>query len=566
MTHDLVIRRGLIVDGTGVPARAGDVAVTKGRIVAVGTVSERGREEIDAAGLAVAPGFIDPHTHYDAQLTWDPFASCSSWHGITTVVIGNCGFTIAPCRPQDRDTLMRMLMYVEGMSLEAMQKGIRWGFESFSEYLDALDGSGLWMNVGALVGHSAVRQYVMGDAAWKRPASPDEIARMGHVVREAMAAGAVGLSSSTNVNHVGDRGRPVPSRLATDEELNSLVAAMAETGRGILELTIGGTRPDRISEIDRFAELAGAGRRPVTMVSLRHNPLKPDEHREILARIDALHREGIPVYPQGTCSPLTVTFDLTAPFVFYRFPVWRRVLEAPPSEWRAIFRDPGFRAEFRSTVGRTPLFTGDTGPLRVKTVRDPAHTRFISRAIADVAAAMEKNVTDAFFDLALAEDLKTEFTAAVLNTDAAAVAEIFTHPRSLLGLSDAGAHLTLFCEAGQTSRFLGHWVRERKALSLEEAVRRITSMPADLFGIPDRGRLAPGRAADIVVFDPATITDHEPELVYDLPDGGPRLVQRASGIHWSFVNGRAVIREGRLPASPEGSGPGRVLRPQTPNA
>ncbi len=561
MTHDLVIRGGLIVDGTGAHARPGDIAVTKGKIVEVGAVTARGREEIDAAGLAVAPGFIDPHTHYDAQLTWDPFASCSSWHGITTVVIGNCGFTIAPCRREDRETLMRMLMYVEGMSLQAMQKGIRWGFESFRDYLDALDRGGLWVNVGVLVGHSAVRQYVMGDAAWERPATADEIARMGQVVKEAMAAGAVGLSSSTNVNHVGDRGRPVPSRLAAEDELTRLVVAMGEMGRGILELTIGGTRPDRIAEIDRFAELARAGRRPVTMVSLRHNPSNPDEHREILARIEALHREGVPVYPQVTCSPLTVTFDLTGPFVFYRFPVWRRVLEAPPSEWRAIFLDPGFRADFRSTVGRTPLFRGDIASLRVKAVRTPAYARFIGRPITEVAAALGCDVIDAFFDLALAEDLKTEFTAAVMNTDATSVAEIFTHPRSLLGLSDAGAHLTLFCEAGQTSRFLGHWVRERKALSLEEAVRRITSMPADLFGIPDRGRLAPGLAADIVVFDPATITDHEPELVHDLPDGGPRLVQRASGIRWSFVNGTPVIQEDRLLASPDGPSPGRVLRP-----
>lgn len=561
MSHDLVIRGGLIVDGTGAPARHGDLAVANGRIAEVGVVTARGRREIDATGLAVAPGFIDPHTHYDAQLTWDPFASCSSWHGVTTVVTGNCGFTIAPCRPRDREALMRMLQYVEGMSLEAMRKGIRWDFESFREYLDALDRGGLWVNVGALVGHSAVRQYVMGDAAWERAASADEIAEMGAVVREAIGAGALGLSSSANTNHVGDRGRPVPSRLAADEELTRLVEVMGETGRGILELTIGGTRPDRVAEVDRFAELARAGRRPVTLVSIRHNPSRPAEHREVLARIEALHREGVLIYPQGTCSPLTATFDLTGPFVFYRFPVWRRVMETPLSGWRALFRDPGFRQEFRSTVGRTPLFTGDTAPLRVHAVQSPAHARFVGRPVADVAREMGKDVIDAFFDLALDEDLKTEFTVAILNTDAASVADIFTHPKTLLGLSDAGAHLTLFCEAGQTSRLLGQWVRERKALTLEEAVRRITSMPADVFGIRDRGRLTPGLAADIVVFDPATISDHAPELRHDLPDGGPRLVQRASGIVWSFVNGRAVISDGRLPESPEGPPPGRVLRP-----
>ncbi len=417
------------------------------------------------------------------------------------------------------------------------------------------------MNVGALLGHSAVRQYVMGAAAWERPASDDEVARMAAVVKEAMAAGAVGLSSSANTNHVGDRGRPVPSRLAHEDELARLVAGMGETGRGILELTIGGTRPDRLAEIDRFVELCRAGGRPVTMVSLRHNPARPDEHRAILAHVEALRREGVPLYPQVTCSPLTATFDLTGAFVFYRFPVWRRVMETPPSEWRAVFEDRAFRAAFRAEVAATPLFTGDAAPLRVHAVhRHPAHARYVDRPLAEVAQAMGKDVVDAFFDLALADDLKTQFTVAVMNTDAAAVAEIFTHPASLLGLSDAGAHLTLFCEAGQTSRLLGHWVRERKALSLEEAVRRITSMPADVFGIADRGRLAPGLAADVVVFDPATIGDHPPELVHDLPDGGPRLVQRASGIVWSLVNGRPVIREGRLPGAAEGPGPGRVLR------
>lgn len=561
MTHDLVIRGGLILDGSGAPARRGDLAVTNGRIAAVGSIGARGRREIDAAGLAVAPGFIDPHTHYDAQLTWDPFASCSSWHGVTTIVTGNCGFTIAPCRPEHREMLMRMLQYVEGMSLEAMRKGIAWEFERFDEYLAAIERRGLWVNVGALVGHSAIRQYVMGDAAWERAASADEVERMVEEVRKAMAAGAVGLSSSANTNHIGDRGRPVPSRLAEDRELTRLVEAMGEAGRGILELTIGGTRPDRLAEIDRFAELARAGGRPVTLVSIRHNPERPGEHREILTRIEQLHREGVRVYPQGTCSPLTQTFDLTGPFVFYRFPVWRRVLETPVAGWRALFRDPGFRGEFRAAVGPTPLFTGDVAPLRVHAVGSPRYAALVGKTMTEVARPAGKDVIDAFFDLALDDDLKTEFTAATVNTDAAAVAEIFTHPDVLLGLSDAGAHLTLFSEAGQTSRLLGHWVRERQALALEEAVRRITAMPAEIFGLADRGRLAPGLAADVVVFDPATIAAHPPELVRDLPDGGPRLVQRATGIVWSFVNGRAVLREGRLPDVPAEFPPGRVLRP-----
>jgi N-acyl-D-aspartate/D-glutamate deacylase len=352
----------------------------------------------------------------------------------------------------------------------------------------------------------------------------------------------------------------VPSRLASDSELTRLAAAMGETGRGALELTIGGTRPDRIAEVERFVELCRAARRPVTMVSLRHNPARPDEHRRILGRVEALRREGLPLYPQVTCSPLTATFDLAGAFVFYRFPVWRRVLDCPPSGWRTLFRDPGFRQEFRETIGRSALFTGDASPLRVHAVHLPAHGHLAGRTVSEAAQSAGRDVVDLFFDLALDEDLRTQFTVAIMNTDAAAVAEIFTHPAALLGLSDAGAHLTLFCEAGQTSRLLGHWVRERKALALEEAVRRITSMPAEVFGMPDRGRLSPGLAADVTVFDPATVNDHPPELVHDLPGGEPRLVQRASGIVWSLVNGRPVIRDGRLP-DPAEPGPGRVVRP-----
>jgi N-acyl-D-aspartate/D-glutamate deacylase len=560
MAHDLVIRGGFIVDGTGTPGRTGDVAVSGGHVTEVGAVSGRGAREVDAGGLVVAPGFIDPHTHYDAQLTWDPAASCTSWHGVTTIVTGNCGFTMAPCRPEDRLTLMKMLEYVEGMSLEAMQKGMQWEFESFREYLDALDRKPLWVNVAPLIGHSAVRQFVMGDAAWERAATPEELARMGDEVRRAMGDGAIGFSSTTNMNHVGDRGRPVPSRLGTDAELDYLASAMGSTGRGIVELTVGGSRADRLAEVDRFMELARAARRPVTMVSVRHNPGRPDEHRQILAKVEAAWREGLRLHPQGTCSPLTSTFNLLNGFVFGRYQVWRRVLESPVSAWRGILADPAFRAEFRATVGRTALFNGNVAPLRVKSVRAPELQRFVGRTVVELAADTGKDVIDAFFDLALADDLRTEFLAATMNTDADSVAEIFLHPKAVLGLSDAGAHITMFSEAGQTSQLLGHWVRERQALSLEAAVRLITSAPAEIFGIPDRGRLAPGLAADITVFDPTTIACHEEEIVHDMPDGGPRYISRASGIQWSFVGGQPIIRDGRLPDPDEVSAAGRVIR------
>jgi N-acyl-D-aspartate/D-glutamate deacylase len=560
MAHDLVIRGGFLVDGTGAPGRPGDLAVSGGRIAEVGTVSGRGAREVDAGGLVVAPGFIDPHTHYDAQLTWDPSASCTSWHGVTTIVTGNCGFTLAPCHPDDRLTLMKMLEYVEGMSLEAMQKGIRWEFETFREYLDALDRLPLWVNVAPLIGHSAVRQFVMRDAAWEREATPEELERMGAEVRRAMGDGAIGFSSTTNMNHVGDRGRPVPSRLGTDRELEYLAAAMGSTGRGIVELTIGGSRPDRVAEVDRYMELARASGRPVTMVSVRHNPVKPDEHRQILAKVEAAWREGLRLHPQGTCSPLTSTFAITNGFVFGRYKAWRRILEAKPSEWRGIMADPGFRADFRESVRHTALFNGNVVPLRVKRVATPALQHFAGKSVVEMARDTGKDVIDAFFDLVLADDLRTEFMTATMNTDAGSVAEIFNHPSAVLGLSDAGAHITQFSEAGQTSQLLGHWVRERQALSIETAVRLITSRPAEIFGIPDRGRLAPGLAADVTVFDPTTIACHEEEIVHDMPDGGPRFIARSSGIQWSFVGGQPVIRDGRIPEPQAVSGAGKVIR------
>jgi N-acyl-D-aspartate/D-glutamate deacylase len=310
---------------------------------------------------------------------------------------------------------------------------------------------------------------------------------------------------------------------------------MGATGRGIVELTIGGSRPDRVAEVDRYMELARAAARPVTMVSVRHNPVRPEEHRQILARVEAAWQAGLRLHPQGTCSPLTSTFTLLNGFVFGRYKVWRRVLEAPTSEWRAILADPAFRAEFRGTVGRTALFNGDVAPLRVKRVVKPELERFAGLTVVELARATGKDVVDAFLDLALEDDLRTEFLAATMNTDAASVAEIFMHPAAVLGLSDAGAHITMFSEAGQTSQLLGHWVRERRALTLEAAVRLITGAPAEIFGIPDRGRLAPGLAADITVFDPETIACHEEEIVNDMPDGGPRFVSRAEGIRWSFV-------------------------------
>ena len=376
-----------------------------------------------------------------------------------------------------------------------------------------------------------------------------------------MADGAIGFSSTTNMNHVGDRGRPVPSRLGTDHELEYLAGVMGSTGRGIVELTIGGSRPDRVAEVDRYMELARAARRPVTMVSVRHNPGRPDEHRQILAKVEAAWREGLHLHPQGTCSPLTSTFTITNGFVFGRYKVWRRVLEAKPSEWRAILADPAFRAEFRETVGRTALFNGDVAPLRVKRVVKPElqalHRPHGGRVGPGHGQGRGRRLLRPGARGRLPDRVPRRHHE---HRRRRGGRDLHAPAPPCSGLSDAGAHITMFSEAGQTSQLLGHWVRERQALSLEAAVRLITARRRRSSASPTAAGSRPGLAADITVFDPKTIACHEEEIVHDMPDGGPRYISRASGIQWSFVNGQPIIRDGRLPEPPAVSGAGRVIR------
>ncbi len=544
---DLVIRNGTIVDGTGAPRFRGDIAIDRGRIVAVGTVAETGRSEVDAAGDCVAPGFIDPHTHYDAQITWDGLASCSSWHGVTSVVIGNCGFGIAPCRSSERRALIQMLERTEGMSPECLEAGIRWQFETFPEYLASLRGLGV--NVAALVPHSTLRQFVMGNAAWERAANSDELAMLERALEEALRAGAVGLGTSTHKSHVGADGRAIPSRVASEAEIAAMARVMGRVGRGTLQIA-----RDAAVGVDASApflvDLARSTGRPVTYTSLRQDPSDPAKFRSVLRQIEALDGEGVHLYPQVSASPLLVHFAMDSPYPFYRVPAWKRVFDAAPDDWPRIFADPVFRDDFRRSLavaGRSHVFAPGSRLLRVHKVASPRLQVHVGRPVAAIDPA--KDPVDAFFDLVLADELRCEFEAEIMNTDEGAVAEILAHPMTLLALSDAGAHATLLCEAGQTSFVLGYWVRERRVLSLEDAVRKMTTMPATVYGIEDRGRIAVGLAADIVIFDPDTIAAEPPEIVNDLPAGSPRYVQRSRGIRWSFVNGTPIIRNGEMPTT-----------------
>jgi N-acyl-D-aspartate/D-glutamate deacylase len=553
---DLLVRGGTLVDGTGAPARRGDVGIRDGRIAALGTVDGRARHTIDAEGAVVAPGFVDIHTHYDAQVFWDRWLTISPWHGVTTVVMGNCGFGIAPTRPHQRDLILRTLESVEGMSLEALRAGVGtdWPFETFPEYLDAVERRGTAINVGALVGHTPVRLYVMGEEATEREATEAEIAAMRRIVADALAAGALGFATSKAPTHVGYAGRPVPSRAAALEEIEALAGCLGDAGRGLMQATLG---PGLfLGEFEAIQRRTG---RPVSWTALLGGMLGPDGHRGILEHSERLQAEGVRVIPQVSCRPLMVEFQMKAPFPLESMSLFRPVSAADFAGRKRIYADPAFRAAFRDRMeGGGGLFGAGFRGMEITEHRpDPA---VVGRHVAEVAAERGVHPVDVVLDLALASELETRFRLAILNTDENTVAELLSHKATMIGLSDAGAHASQLCDACAPTDLLARWVRSKGVLSLEEGVRRLTSQPAEVFGIADRGRLAPGLAADVTVFDPATVGCGPLRRVFDFPAGADRLISDATGIRTVVVNGVVIRAEGKDALAPDGTLPGRLLR------
>jgi N-acyl-D-aspartate/D-glutamate deacylase len=559
---DLVIRDARVVDGTGAPSVHTDVAVTGGRIAAVGRVAERGAREIDADGLALAPGFIDLHTHYDCQLFWDRHATPSPWHGVTTVVMGNCGFTLAPCRPRDRDTVMRLLSFVEGMPLETLRAAIPWRWESYPEYLDAVEQGGLGVNVASFIGHSAIRLHVMGADALERAATPAERAAMVALVRDGMAAGALGWSTSFAPTHFfADDDKPAPSRVAEREELLELAAALAPLDRGVIELAprlIVGSTADRIAEIGLYAELARASGKTVVWAPLFHTSFVPDQGEACLAEAARLQAEGVTVVPQIGCRPLELRFDFARPgFGLDNNPFWRPIMAKPREERRRLFADPAFRRELvGQTKGFVMALAREWSQIVLRLPQSPRTRALQDQSVAAIAAARGVDPVDAFCDVVLEGDLEDQWGALVMNYDEDRIAPMLRHPAGVTALSDAGAHMDTLCDQGFTSYLLGHWVREQGRLGLEEAVALVTSRAADRYGLAGRGRIAVGAAADLVLFDPERIGMRPTEFVHDLPEGQRRLVQRAVGIVCVLVNGEPVVDGGR----PTERLPGRLLR------
>ena len=552
--YDLLIRGGTLIDGSGAPGVRGDLAIRGGRVAAQGAVSGSADRILEADGHVVAPGFVDIHTHYDAQVLWDRMLTISPWHGVTSVVIGNCGFGIAPTRPDHRELILRTLESVEGMSLDALQAGVgdEWPFETFPEYLDAIASRGTAINVGALVGHTPVRLYVMGEEATEREATADEVAQMRRIVADALAAGAVGFATSKAPTHVGYAGRPVPSRAAALEEIAALAGCLGEAGRGLLQATIGvGFFLDELAGIQQQIG------RPVSWTALLGGLFGPDGHRGVLERSAKLQENGVRVIPQVSCRPLVVEFQFKAPFPFESLPLFRQVSAADFEERKRIYADPAFRAEFRQRASQGVL----ASPLEEAAISScPSEPALEERTVGDVAAERGLPATDLALDLSLASNLEARFRMPVANTDEAVVAELINDGSTMLGLSDAGAHASQLCDACAPTHLLGHWVRERGALPLEEAVRQLTSEPAEVFGLSDRGLLAVGRPADVTVFDPRTVGCSPLRRVHDFPAGADRLVADAEGIRAVIVNGVVLREEGRDALAPEGALPGQVLR------
>ena len=547
---DLLIKGALVYDGTGAEPAIKDVAVSAGKISGIAqNTPENARQIIDGTGLALMPGIIDSHTHFDAQITWDATLKPSPALGVTTAVIGNCGFTIAPCKPADRDMTMRNLTQVEGMSLEVLKSGIDWGFETFAEYLGLLRSKGCVVNTAAYIGHSSVRTWVMGADASKREATEPEIEQMQTIVRDAMAAGAVGFASSTSPAHNGEGGLPMPSRLASNDEMMALITAMGEQGKGVYMVTKGGQMP--VPFLEDMAKKSG---RPVMIAALLHNSTNPEAVFKDLDNIASANTRGHRLIGQVSCCPLTMDFTLASPYPVEGLQSWKPALGLQGDALKTVLKDKAFRQSVRTEISSPAtfrLFNGEWDKVHVVECALPANAALEQCTVADIAKVQARDPLDVMLDLALDEDLQTVFTAQLLNSDTDAVGRMLNHPNSVVSLSDAGAHLTFFNDAGFGLHLMGHWVRDLKAMSLPEAIRRLTSQPAGIFGMTDRGMIKEGMAADMLLFDPASVGRGPKRRVFDLPGGTARLTTDAVGVHGVWVNGQQVAdRQGLLEQPP----------------
>lgn len=556
MPFDIAIRGATLYDGSGMPGYIGDLAIEGDRLVEVGGRVAAARREFQAEGLAVAPGFIDSHTHMDAQLLWDPLATSSCYHGVTTIVTGNCGLSLAPCKPEDRDILLQTFSRVEGMEIALLRTAVEWSWTDMQGYLNAVERGGPALNVGMLVGHCPLRQFVMGEDSVKRAATADEIGSMQSLLRDAMSAGILGFSTNQNSRHFREDGEPLPSRLAEPEELNALGQVLSELNRGVIQISSASQGPKRIAELADFSLRTG---RPVVWNSILHRWSKPAEWQDLLEATKKAFRRGARAWPNTNVRPFNNRFNLIDRQQLDEFPTWRNLMFGSVEARKAAFRDPEMRSKLRWEAVEDPKPGAFHKRWELVYIVKPAlekNAYLRGKSVAGLARSLGKDVMDVFLDLALEENLETVFQTANTNGDPEAVGQIVASPYTVLGQSDAGAHLAIDAGFGYCTLLLAKYVRERGDLALEEAVRKLTGMQAQIFGISDRGLLRPGMAADVVVFDPASVGPQEPKLAHDLPGGAARLVQQSQGIHHVLVNGEVLLENGEL----TGVRPGRVMR------
>jgi N-acyl-D-aspartate/D-glutamate deacylase len=550
---DVVIRGGTVIDGTGRPGRIEDVAVAEGRIAGIGE-GLSGDRELDASGQVVTPGFIDIHTHYDAQVFWDPWLTPSSFHGVTTVVAGNCGFSIAPIGPADVPLLARTLQHVEDMSFDTLAAGVPWDeFETFRQYLDAVERRGVALNYGCYVGHTAVRLYIMGEEAYERPATADEVGRMQDAVREAMVAGAIGFASSSSPTHNGDHGRPVPSRVGDLNELRALLAPLRDTDRGVVALILGGVSREEVFDLQRDIG------RPITwtaLLTLKGHPY----HEEVVAQNDAARQDGIEVWPQVSCRPLVFQMNLAEPFTLNMRASFAKLMGGTLDERLRAYRDPAWRAAaWDELSGESGILPFNWPALSV--AESEGCPDLVGRGVLDLAAERNCTPLDVVLDVSLADGLRTRFWSVLANDDPDGIAWLLPRDNVLLGLADSGAHVSQLCDACFATDLLGNWVRERGVMPLERAVHKLTGEPAGVYGLADRGTIEVGKAADVCVFDPARVAPGPLRRLRDFPAEGERLTADAPvGMTHVLVNGVPIRVDGA--ANPEGldARPGRVLR------
>ncbi len=572
--YDVLIKNGTIVDGLRMPAYRGDIGIREGKIAAMGNVGGDAGRVIDATGLIVAPGFMDIHTHYDAALSgWDPYATLSGWHGVTTVAIGNCGFGFAPVRPEDRERAMLRMERTETIPLSIMQTGMRWDWVTFPEFLDSLDNHGLGVNAASLVPYSPLRAWVMGNEAARDPnyqAKPEEIAQMKHLLREALEAGGFGFSATFSMANRDYDGGYLPTQVAPREEYLEMAAVLRDYNRGSIEWTMG--RALQGLKLDFLIELAKTSGRPLNWNAIVYDPTNPTNWRRQLDWTEKAYREAV-VLPVDICLPVEFEFSLETIGLFDQLPAWNEATVGTLEERKAKLSDPARRPALKKdmqggVMGRPRRRDRDDGEAAQvsmfqwdQTFVDDVHldknTHLQGRSISDIAAEQGKHPVDAMLDLAVEEDFKTEFSMpSLLNDNDEAVGQIIKHPLTLIGASDGGAHTKFLTSGRYPTHFLAHWVRDKGLMSLEEAHWRLSTMLGWAIGIRDRGWLREGMPADIVVYDLEKLAVLPMETVTDLPNNDWRRVQKAAGYHYTLVNG-SVTFEGQTCT---GALPGKMLR------